>query len=351
MGSASRPNLPCLCHMPPWLHCSSLWVAAGWALPTATSNWRTLCWTGGDQMRCSRYVTLGTASTRTPPCLEALWAHPGTQVRRLGCMLARELGMQVRGLRLHACQSAMGTPGGTGGWLQDKLAWILLRTRSTSLVHRQLVQAACVERPIHLCATRALSRPQRVCRRSGDWRRLRDGTRKRLISGQTPTKVVGQGQAVCGTMLGSTLLAQACLQKLLKLALHSRPAAYALGAISFNTSSMCTWCYYTLSRQLPSAARAAHTCSRHAVAVSFDLRHLRDSCVRVRPAAAPNVQPLAAQHQALPAAAPEVLFTHTRTYDAKRADVWSTGVMLYAMLFCRYPFEESSSRWAPGCIC
>eukprot|EP00891_Asterochloris_glomerata_P004465 jgi/Astpho2/4465/fgenesh1_pm.00067_%23_14_t len=41
--------------------------------------------------------------------------------------------------------------------------------------------------------------------------------------------------------------------------------------------------------------------------------------------------------------APEVLFTHTRTYDAKRADVWSTGVMLYAMLFCRYPFEESSS--------
>ena len=65
-------------------------------------------------------------------------------------------------------------------------------------------------------------------------------------------------------------------------------------------------------------------------------------------AAAQNEQPLAAHHPSVPAAAPEVLFTHTRTYDAKRADVWSTGVMLYAMLFCRYPFEESSSRWAAG---
>ena len=36
--------------------------------------------------------------------------------------------------------------------------------------------------------------------------------------------------------------------------------------------------------------------------------------------------------------APEVL-TNERHYDSKLSDVWSCGVMLYAMLFCRYPFE------------
>jgi serine/threonine protein kinase len=38
-------------------------------------------------------------------------------------------------------------------------------------------------------------------------------------------------------------------------------------------------------------------------------------------------------------AAPEVLTNRCR-YDGKLADVWSSGVMLYAMLFCQYPFER-----------
>ena len=38
-------------------------------------------------------------------------------------------------------------------------------------------------------------------------------------------------------------------------------------------------------------------------------------------------------------AAPEILTSRCR-YDAKLADVWSCGVMLYIMLFCAYPFER-----------
>ena len=38
-------------------------------------------------------------------------------------------------------------------------------------------------------------------------------------------------------------------------------------------------------------------------------------------------------------AAPEVL-TSAR-YDAKLADIWSAGVMLYTMLCCSYPFEKA----------
>ena len=45
-------------------------------------------------------------------------------------------------------------------------------------------------------------------------------------------------------------------------------------------------------------------------------------------------------------AAPEVL-QRKRGYAAKQADVWSSGVMLYAMLCCSYPFERPEDEQDP----
>ena len=45
-------------------------------------------------------------------------------------------------------------------------------------------------------------------------------------------------------------------------------------------------------------------------------------------------------------AAPEVI-ANSRTYDGKLADVWSSGVMLYVMLFCEYPFERAEDAADP----
>lgn len=47
-------------------------------------------------------------------------------------------------------------------------------------------------------------------------------------------------------------------------------------------------------------------------------------------------------------AAPEVLRSARNTgYDSKQADVWSSGVMLYAMLFCCYPFDRPEDQDDP----
>ena len=38
------------------------------------------------------------------------------------------------------------------------------------------------------------------------------------------------------------------------------------------------------------------------------------------------------------------MLTNQRHYDSKLSDVWSSGVMLFAMMFCRYPFERSEDE-------
>jgi len=43
--------------------------------------------------------------------------------------------------------------------------------------------------------------------------------------------------------------------------------------------------------------------------------------------------------------APEIVFSG-KTYDAKRADLWSVGVILYAQIYGRYPFDVKDKQYA-----
>ena len=73
---------------------------------------------------------------------------------------------------------------------------------------------------------------------------------------------------------------------------------------------------------------------------------LHTHCLKLRLQMTEGTGPGCSALRSLPvclSAAPEVI-SNRKHYDGVKADIWSSGVMLYVMLFGQYPFERPEDK-------